>query len=259
MGWRCRSALWHSHEGPCSNSERHGNSFSGSQSPQLTERPCLCICCAESQPKGIRKVGATSCGGRRSPATADARVSLTVEDRRASAGHRPWPPAKVSANVSTERQHRHLGTGGAAALGRRQGSRQAPYPPILPLVPAMCAQFCTTWPPAPSEAVGHPEMRAPEAWRPDAPVAIMGGQGQTPAIIHGLLHGLLHRLTACPHLQPEFRRGSSSKPARAPWRNRTSINRLKAGCSAVELKGLGWIVGGAPSRLSCTIAQWPVP
>ncbi len=47
--------------------------------------------------------------------------------------------------------------------------------------------------------------------------------------------------------------------ARAPWRNRTSINRLKAGCSAVELKGLDWIVGGAPSRLSCTIAQWPVP
>jgi hypothetical protein len=46
---------------------------------------------------------------------------------------------------------------------------------------------------------------------------------------------------------------SMSCDTRAPWRNRTSINRLKAGCSAVELKGLGRIVGGAPGVISGTI------
>jgi hypothetical protein len=39
----------------------------------------------------------------------------------------------------------------------------------------------------------------------------------------------------------------------APWRNRTSINRLKAGCSAVELKGLRRIVGGGLADISVTI------
>jgi hypothetical protein len=44
--------------------------------------------------------------------------------------------------------------------------------------------------------------------------------------------------------------------AHAPWRNRTSINRLKAGCSTVELRGLRAIVGGAPAAASGTIVRW---
>ena len=53
----------------------------------------------------------------------------------------------------------------------------------------------------------------------------------------------------------QCRRPAVSLLCAAPWRNRTSINRLKAGCSAVELKGLGGIVGGAPGVISGTIVQ----